>query len=87
MKVNKQFPAYHKGEKETADPATNLVADYIARCAISRAAISRSTGISEGILRRCLVRRGRSLRANELLELCVFLGKNPMDFWAGRPGV
>lgn len=86
MKVNRQFPAHRKGEKENADPATNLVADYIARYAISRAAISRSTGISEGILRRCLVQRERSLRANELLELCVFLEKNPMDFWKGQLG-
>ena len=84
MKVNRQFPAHRKGEKEQADQATNCVADYIARCAISRAAISRSTGISEGILRRCLVRRERSLRANELLGLCVFLRKNPMDFWTGQ---
>lgn len=57
------------------------MADYIARCAISRAAISRSTGISEGILRRCLIQLERSLQADEFLGLCVFLEKNPMDFW------
>lgn len=86
MKVNRQFPAHRKGEKEKADPATNLAADYITRCAISRAEISRSTGISEGILRRCLVQRERSLRADEFLRLCVFLGKEPMDFWQERVG-
>ena len=87
MKVNRQFPAHRKGEKERADQATNLVADYIARYAISRAAISRDTGISEGILRRCLAQRERSLRADEFLGLCESLGRDPMDFWKGQSGI
>ncbi len=85
MEVNRNFPARRKGERDTADTATNLVADYVAQHGISRAALARGTGLSEGILRRSLSARTRSLRADEFLAVCRFLDKSPLDFAAKQP--
>ena len=64
-----------------ADHTTSLAADYICRLGVKQSAISRATGISEGILRRSLSTRKRSLRAEELLAICAFLQVDPMRFY------
>lgn len=81
MEVNKNFPAHRNGERNIADRATELVADYIAECGIQKSVISRKTGISDGILRRSLSSRKRSLRADEFLKICRFLGEDPFNFF------
>ncbi len=63
------------------DYTTRLVADYICRLGVKQSAISRATGISEGILRRSLSTRKRNLRAAELLAICAFLQVDPMRFY------
>lgn len=85
MKVNAQFPANKKGEKSTADQVTVQVAEYVSRMGITRSSITRGTGLPDGILRRSLTRRERSLRADELLKICRFLEKDPFDFMESAP--
>ena len=80
MKVNKQFPAHQKGMKYFADAETNRVADYIQKLGIKYTCMARVTGIPEGILRRSLIKRERSLRAGEFLAVCQFLEREPLDF-------
>lgn len=63
-----------------ADMVTSRVADYVDRMGINVKALSRGTAISYGILQRSLMTRERDLRADELLEICNFLGKDPLDF-------
>lgn len=67
-----------------ADIATNNIADYIKGMGINVSALSRGTGVSDGILRRSIVRRERDLRAGEMISICQFLGKNPLDFYQDR---
>lgn len=67
-----------------ADTATNNIADYIKGMGINVSALSRGTGVSDGILRRSIVRRERDLRAGEMILICQFLGKNPLDFYQDR---
>lgn len=71
-----------------ADIATNNIADYIKGLNINIAALSRDTGVSDDILRRSIVRRERNLRADEMISICLFLRKNPFDFYQdeGRAG-
>lgn len=69
-----------------ADVATTQVADYIDRLGIKVSALSRETGIPDGILRRSLSTKERSLRVDEFLKICEFLQKEPFDFaknWSG----
>ena len=63
-----------------ADRETNNLSDYIKRMRINISALSRETGISEGILRRSVAAGERSLRFGEAVAICKFLGKNPVDF-------
>lgn len=63
-----------------ADFATCHISDYILGMNINIAALSRQAKIPDGILRRSIVSKERSLRADEFLELCSCLGKNPLDF-------
>lgn len=63
-----------------ADATTNAVADYVERHGVKISAISRKAGIPDGILRRSLSKRERSLRADEFLGICGFLGMEPFDF-------
>jgi DNA-binding Xre family transcriptional regulator len=62
------------------DFATRMVANYIKQKDISIKVISRCTNISNNILHRSLNKLVRPLRANEFLEICEFLKKNPNDF-------
>ncbi len=80
MKVNNQFPARQKGTKYCADAETNRVADYIQKLGIKYTCMAREIGIPEGILRRSLITRERSLRAGEFLAVCRFLEREPLDF-------
>lgn len=80
MKVNNKFPAHQKGTKYAADKATNQVADCIQKLGVKYTSMAREIGISEGILRRSLIMRERSLRADEFLAICRFLGREPFDF-------
>ena len=66
-----------------ADIATNNIADYIKGIGINISALSRGSGVSDGILRRSIVNKERSLRYDEALSICQFLGKNPFDFYKG----
>lgn len=68
------------------DNATCILADYVNRKGIKISAISRGTGISDGILRRSLSTKERDLRADEFLGICDFLGENPMAFKAKQWG-
>lgn len=63
-----------------ADVATNRIAQYVQEKGIKVSAISRGTGIPDGILRRCLSTKERDLRADEFLGICNFLEKKPSDF-------
>ena len=81
MEVNKNFPVHRNGERNIADRATELVADYIAECGIQKSVISRKTGISDGILRRSLSSRKRSLRADEFLTQSRFLVNKPIKIF------
>lgn len=64
----------------SADAETNRVADYIQKLGIKYTCMARATGIPEGILRRSLIKRERSLRAGEFLAVCQFLERAPLDF-------
>lgn len=63
-----------------SDFATCHISDYIRGMNINIAALSRQVKIPDGILRRSIVSRERPLRADEFLELCFCLGKDPMEF-------
>lgn len=65
------------------DTTTTNVSNYIAEMGIKITKIARETDISDGILRRSLAAKERDLRADELMRICSFLGKNPFDFWPG----
>lgn len=63
---------------------TDNVATYIEKMGISINAIAKKTGLSKNILYPSLsvgTKKKRELRADELLSICVFLDKNPMDFY------
>lgn len=62
------------------DVATERIAQYVQEKGFKVSAISRGTGISDGVLRRSLSAKERSLRADEFLGICDFLGKEPFDF-------
>jgi len=64
-----------------ADVITTNVSNYIKRMGINISALSRASGVSDGILRRSIVRKERSLRADEAIAICKFLGKDPFDFY------
>lgn len=63
-----------------ADIATNHIADYVDKMGVRLTVMSKETGISYEILRRSLSNRDRDLRADEFIEICNFLQKDPMDF-------
>lgn len=63
-----------------ADATTERIAKYIQEKGVKVSAISRGTGIPDGVLRRSLSARERDLRADEFLGICDFLGKEPFDF-------
>lgn len=62
------------------DSPTERVAQYVSEKGIKVSALSRGTGIPDGILRRSLCRKERDLRAGEFLKICVFLEKEPLEF-------
>lgn len=70
-----------------ADVVTRNVSDCINRMGINISALSRGTGIPDGILRRSIVRKERDLRSGEFMEICKFLGKDPFDFYQGADNV
>lgn len=60
---------------------TRELSVYLEQRGISIAAIHQKTGISSQILYKSLGRKGsRELRANEFLQVCVFVGVDPMQF-------
>lgn len=62
-----------------SDIATGRIAEYVRNKGIKISAISRGTGIPDGILRCSLSRKTRSLRADEFLSICGFLEIQPME--------
>jgi len=66
-----------------ADVATTNISDYVNRMGIKIAALSRGTGISDDILRRSIVKKQRSLRFDEAIEICRFIDKDPFEFYQG----
>lgn len=66
------------------DSTTIGVSDCIKELGINISALSRGTGISDGVLRRSIVRRERDLRSEEFMAICDFLQRNPFDFYKGR---
>lgn len=64
-----------------ADPVTINISNCIEEMGIKISAISRATGIAEGILRRSVSKRERSLRAEEAMAICNFLKRDPFDFY------
>lgn len=67
-----------------ADIATERISEYVQTRGIKISAISRETGIPDGILRRSLSAKERDLRADEFLGICEFLHENPTTFWKRR---
>lgn len=61
---------------------TKNVANYVNSMGINISKMSRDTGIPYGQLIVSLRHndRDRSLRDDELIAICSFLGVNPMDF-------
>ena len=61
---------------------TKNVARYVKDRKINVSAMSRETGMDYAALYNslCDTRRNRSLRDDELIAVCTFLGVNPMDF-------
>lgn len=58
---------------------------YVYQKGINISAMSRATGIQRGILHASLSNsvkdeKRRSLKDDELVKVCKFLGVNPMDF-------
>lgn len=68
------------------DFATMGISNHIQELGINISALSRGTGIPDGILRRSIVRNERALRADEMLSICNFLGKNPLEFYRAGLG-
>lgn len=68
-----------------ADAVTMNVSDCIKRMGVNISALSRKTKISDNALRRSIVNGERDLRAGEFMDICKFLGKDPLDFYCG-PG-
>lgn len=68
-----------------ADIATTNISACIYGMGIKISALSRGTGISDNILRRSIVKKERDLRADEMLSICNFLGKNPFEFYRAGP--
>ena len=61
---------------------TENLNEYIQSMGISISKMSKATGIPYGNLIASLTskQRNRSLRDDEFLSVCSFLGKDPMDF-------
>lgn len=63
---------------------TQNIADYIKKLGISLRVLAENTGINYATLRASLSKKPgnkrRDLKADELLEICKALDKNPMDF-------
>ena len=56
---------------------TGQLSNYIREKGIKISVIARETGLSDGILRRCLSQNERDLRADEFLKICDFLNIDP----------
>ncbi len=67
-----------------ADVCTTNISNFINRMGINISALSRETGISDGILRRSVVRRERDLRSDEFMAICKFLKRDPFEFYQAR---
>ena len=65
------------------DKATHNVADYVQKLGIGISALSRATGVPDGVLRRSLTSRERPLRAMEFLRICDVLSVDPRNFHQG----
>lgn len=74
------FKMKKTGVKTMIDTATRQIARYVQDKGVKISAISRGTGIPDGILRRCLATKDRALRADEFLSICDFLEIEPIKF-------
>lgn len=63
------------------DTTTVNVANFIDRMGINISAISRGTGIPDGVLRRSIVRKERNLRSDEFMAICDFIQRDPFEFY------
>lgn len=64
-----------------SDLSTTKLSEYVEQLGINIADLARKTGIPDGILRHSIVRRERSLRAEEYMIICNFIGKDPSEFY------
>lgn len=66
---------------------TNNVAKYVKDMGINLSKMAKKTGVEYSALYDSLAHKGRDrdLRDEEFVEVCKFLGVNPMDF-ADEPG-
>lgn len=64
-----------------ADSMTTNISEFIEKTGINISALSRGTGIPDGILRRSIVKRERNLRASESMAICSFLQRDPFEFY------
>lgn len=69
---------------DLADVGTTNISEYIGKMGINISALARNSGVSDGILRRSVVTKERSLRFDEAISICRALGKNPLDFYQER---
>lgn len=61
---------------------TEKIGDFLRNSKVNLTELSRKTGIPYNLLYASVwdKNRGRDLRANELISICVALNLNPMDF-------
>lgn len=64
-----------------ADAVTMNVSNCIKQMGVNISALSRKTKISDNALRRSIVNGERDLRAGEFMDICKFLGRNPLGFY------
>lgn len=64
------------------DTPTRNLSLYVKEKGINLAKMARDTGIPYMALYSSLLddKRNRTLKAGELVDICKFIGKNPMDF-------
>lgn len=61
---------------------TKNVSDYIKKKGFNLSDIARKTGCSYDCIYSSLMREDstRDLRADELIDICIFIEKDPLDF-------
>lgn len=69
------------------DTATQKIWEYITQKGIRPDDITQGTGLSLPLLQSSLCPGGgRELRADEFLSICLYLGKDPLEFADSHAG-